>query len=72
MVFGQAAELLRYHMEVRGLGILNIKDLYGVTAIRERKRVDLVARLELWDESADYDRMGVDDSLNRRKVAVDG
>jgi HPr kinase/phosphorylase len=34
MVFGQAAELLRYHMEVRGLGILNIKDLYGVTAIR--------------------------------------
>ena len=61
MVFGQAAELLRYHMEVRGLGILNIKDLYGVTAIRERKRVDLVAQLELWDEQAEYDRVGVED-----------
>jgi HPr kinase/phosphorylase len=61
-VFGQAAELLRYHMEVRGLGILNIKDLYGVTAIRERKRVDLVVRLELLGpDTAEYDRVGLED-----------
>ncbi len=61
MVFGQPAALLRHHMEVRGLGILNIKDLYGVTAIRERKRIDLIVRLELWREEGKYDRIGLED-----------
>ena len=66
MVFGQAAALLRHHIEVRGLGILNIKDLFGVTAIRERKRLDLVVRLELYDGEQSYDRIGLDD--NYREV----
>ncbi len=61
MVFGEAAEPLRHHMEVRGLGILNIKDLYGVTSVRERKRIDLVVRLELWQPNASYDRIGLED-----------
>jgi HPr kinase/phosphorylase len=62
MIFGQAAALLRYHIEVRGLGILNIKDLYGVTAVRERKRIDLVVGLEDWKgEGAAYDRIGLED-----------
>jgi HPr kinase/phosphorylase len=60
-VFGQPAELLRYHIEVRGLGILNVKDLFGVTSIRERKRIDLVVQLELWQQDATYDRIGLDD-----------
>jgi HPr kinase/phosphorylase len=61
MVFGQPAALLRHHIEVRGLGILNIKDLYGVTAIRERKRLDLIVRLELWQPDGSYDRIGLED-----------
>jgi HPr kinase/phosphorylase len=61
MVFGQPAALLRHHIEVRGLGVLNIKDLFGVTAIRERKRVDLVVELQLWQPDADYDRIGLED-----------
>jgi HPr kinase/phosphorylase len=61
MVFGQPATLLRHHIEVRGLGVLNIKDLYGVTAVRERKRIDLVVQLELWQEDAAYDRIGLDE-----------
>lgn len=61
MVFGQPAALLRHHIEVRGLGVLNIKDLYGVTAVRERKRIDLVVQLELWSEDQAYDRVGLDD-----------
>jgi HPr kinase/phosphorylase len=61
MVFGAAAELLRHHLEVRGLGILNIKDLYGVTAIRERKRIDVVVKLVEWSKDTEYDRMGLDD-----------
>jgi HPr kinase/phosphorylase len=40
---------------------LNIKDLYGVTAIRERKRLDLIVRLELWQPDGSYDRIGLED-----------
>src|SRR5262249_42708160 len=61
MVFGAAPELLRYHLEVRGLGILNIKDLFGVTAIRERKRIDVVVKLVEWSKDTEYDRLGLDD-----------
>ena len=60
MVFGEPASLLRHHIEVRGLGILNIKDLFGVTAVRDRKRVDLVVNLELWRDDSTYDRIGLD------------
>jgi HPr kinase/phosphorylase len=62
MIFGEPAPLLRNHIEVRGLGILDIKELFGVTAIRERKRIDLVARFE--DERAEppIDRLGLEDS----------
>jgi HPr kinase/phosphorylase len=51
--------MLRHHIEVRGLGILNIKDLFGVTAVRERKRLDLVVELEHGER--DYDRLGLED-----------
>ncbi len=61
MVFGTAADMLRHHVEVRGLGVLNIKDLFGVTAVRERKRIDMVVQLDEWNEKKEYDRLGVDD-----------
>ncbi len=61
MVFGAPADLLRHHVEVRGLGVLNIKDLFGVTAVRDRKRIDVVVQLDEWDELREYDRLGVDD-----------
>jgi HPr kinase/phosphorylase len=61
MVFGAPADMLRHHVEVRGLGLLNIKDLFGVTAVRERKRIDLVVQLDEWDDASEYDRLGVDD-----------
>src|SRR3954469_13658796 len=61
MVFGQPADLLRHHIEVRGLGVLNIKDLFGVTSIRERKRIDIVVKLVEWSADAQFDRLGLDD-----------
>lgn len=61
MVFGSPADLLRHHIEVRGLGVLNVKALFGVTSVRERKRIDVVVRLVEWDEQKAYDRLGVDD-----------
>lgn len=58
---GQAAEMIQYHMEIRGLGIINIKDLYGVSSIREKKIIDLVIELVEWDPSQEYERLGIDD-----------
>ncbi len=65
MIFGQPAKLLRHHLEVRGLGILNIKDLFGVTAIRERKRIDVVVRLvEEASRDLEVDRLGLEERFH--------
>ncbi|MGC8723702.1 MAG: HPr(Ser) kinase/phosphatase [Acidobacteriota bacterium] len=58
---GTAPELLRYHMELRGLGIINIKELFGVVATRSQVEVELVVELEHWQESGNYDRLGLDE-----------
>jgi HPr kinase/phosphorylase len=46
-------------MEIRGLGIVNIESLFGVGAIRDKKRIELVIRLEEWDNKKEYDRLGL-------------
>ena len=61
VVFGEGMDLLHHHMEIRGLGIINLKHLFGVAAIRERKKIELVVELVAWDDSETYDRLGVDD-----------
>jgi len=57
---GTAPELLREHLEIRGLGIINIRDLFGVSAISTAKNIDLSIRLERWDEASEVDRLGID------------
>jgi len=59
-VIGRGAELIRHHMEIRGLGIISIKDLYGISAVRNRKVIDIVVRLEEWQDQKEYDRLGLD------------
>jgi HPr kinase/phosphorylase len=58
---GSSPDLTRYHMELRGLGVINIKDLYGVSSIRISKRVELVVSLERWEPGKEYDRLGLRD-----------
>lgn len=60
---GMAGESLQYHMEIRGLGIINIKNLFGVSSIREKKIIDLVIELVDWDSNQEYDRLGIDDAV---------
>jgi HPr kinase/phosphorylase len=57
-LIGSGFELIQHHMEIRGLGIINIRSLFGVEAIRERKRVELVLELVEWDTNREYDRLG--------------
>jgi HPr kinase/phosphorylase len=61
VIFGEGMDLLHYHMEIRGLGIINIKHLFGVAAIRERKKIDLVLELVEWEEGKEYDRLGLEE-----------
>ena len=60
-LIGKGAEVIKYHMEIRGLGIINIKDLFGIAAIRDRKKIELITELVEWDASKDYDRLGLED-----------
>ncbi len=60
-IFGQPAELLRHHIEIRGLGVLDIRALFGITAIRDRKRLDLVVQLCEWTEHDEFDRLGIEE-----------
>jgi HPr kinase/phosphorylase len=60
-VLGGAFGILGHHMEIRGLGIINIKDLFGIAAVREAKKIELVVELREWHADEEYDRLGVDD-----------
>lgn len=59
-LLGSAPELLREHMEIRGLGIINIRDLFGVSALSGPKSVGLLISLERWEEAREVDRLGID------------
>ena len=56
-----ANKIIGHHMEIRGPGIINITHLFGVRAIRDRKEVQLVAKLEEWDARKNYDRIGIEE-----------
>ncbi|MCL1818252.1 MAG: HPr(Ser) kinase/phosphatase [Spirochaetaceae bacterium] len=61
LVGSGANKIIGHHMEIRGLGIINITHLYGVSAIRDRMEIQIVVELENWDAGKDYDRLGIHD-----------
>lgn len=58
---GYGPALSSHHMEIRGIGIINVAHLYGAVCVRDRKSLDIVVRLEAWDDSHFYDRVGLDE-----------
>jgi len=60
-VLGSGFEVIQHHMEIRGLGIINVRSLFGVEAIRERKKIELVLELMEWDTHLEYDRLGFEE-----------
>jgi HPr kinase/phosphorylase len=62
-ILGSCPELTRHHMEIRGLGLINVQDLFGVASTRTSKRVELVVQLERWEQGREYDRLGLDESF---------
>jgi HPr kinase/phosphorylase len=66
--YGAGSAIIKHHMEIRGLGIINIKDLFGVAAVRYTKKIELVTELVEWDPQQEYDRLGLDE---RKYTVVD-
>lgn len=60
---GRAPEIIRHYMELRGIGIIDIKRLYGMGAISDNKEIELVIELEDWDSMKAYDRLGLDEEF---------
>ena len=67
-IFGSGSEIIKHHMEIRGLGIINIKDLFGISAVRDAKKIEVVIELVEWNEDEEYDRLGVEE---RRYAILD-
>ncbi|GAC1543171.1 MAG: HPr(Ser) kinase/phosphatase [Myxococcales bacterium] len=60
-VYGSGSEIINHHMEIRGIDSINSKDLFGVSAVRDRKKVEMVVELVEWEDKVEYDRLGVDE-----------
>ena len=60
---GTAPEVIRHFIELRGVGIINVKNMYGVGAVINSKSIDMVIHLELWDNNKNYDRLGLDEDF---------
>jgi HPr kinase/phosphorylase len=59
VLYGTGAELIRHHMELRGVGIIDVQKIFGVGSVLDRTRIELVMRLEEWKQTVEYDRVGL-------------
>ncbi|MEA2034144.1 MAG: HPr(Ser) kinase/phosphatase [Euryarchaeota archaeon] len=60
-LLGEGSELTRFHMEIRGLGIVDVRTLFGAGCVRQRKRIDMAVTLENWEPEKEYERLGLDE-----------
>lgn len=62
VLIGRGHELQGHHMEIRGIGIIDVSALFGVRAVRRQKRIEVVVNLEIWDQDRDYSRTGLEET----------
>ncbi len=60
---GCAPELIRYYMEMRGIGVIDVRQLFGMSAVKDSQTIDMVINLEQWKTGVAYDRLGLDDAV---------
>ena len=61
ILMGSGTELVKHFMELRGIGLIDIRSMFGVRAIRVQKRLEVIIELEIWDQNAEYTRTGLED-----------
>lgn len=69
MLIGYPSEIIGHHMEIRGVGIIDIREIFGVGAVSPQTKIELAINLEHWDSKKEYDRLGIDDK-NREILGV--
>ena len=60
VLIGRFREVLRHHLEIRGVGVIDVQAIFGIRAIRMQKRIEVEVQLQEWDDSVDYDRVGME------------
>lgn len=65
LLLGTGSEMLQHHMEVRGLGIIDVRSIFGIRAVRRQKKIEVEVHLEDWDETEEYDRIGLDEEQTK-------
>lgn len=60
VLIGRYREVLRHHLEIRGVGVIDVQSIFGIRSIRMQKRIEVEVQLQEWDESVDYDRVGME------------
>ena len=60
-LFGTAPEIIRHYIELRGIGVIDVRQLFGLRAIKVESQLDLVVHFEPWDQTKIYDRLGIED-----------
>jgi HPr kinase/phosphorylase len=63
ILLGYGSSILKHHMEIRGLGIINVRDIFGIRSVKNRERVELVVIMEEWDSNKQYDRLGLEEQV---------
>jgi HPr kinase/phosphorylase len=61
ILVGRSSDVIKYHMEIRGIGIVDIESLFGVGSVRDEKKINMVIHLEKWEEDKDYERLGLEE-----------
>lgn len=61
ILLGRGREIIKHHMEIRGLGILDVRKIFGVSTILDTSRIELVIHLEMWDPNKQYERLGIEE-----------
>lgn len=62
-LIGRGSELLQHHMEIRGLGIIDVRNIFGVNSVRVQKRIEVEVHLTEWDDNEEYERIGLDEDV---------
>ena len=60
---GTAPELIRYYMELRGIGVIDVRQLFGMSAVKDSTRIDMIINIEQWKDGVNYDRIGLEDQF---------
>lgn len=60
-LIGTCPELIRYFIELRGIGIIDVREMFGVSSVKQTQTIDLIIKLEMWDKQKEYDRFGLNE-----------